>query len=111
MDQLLDLSRIGMHLTGGYAPDPEQSTLALVAHHPQAIYFGTRQGRIPAEATPDDVIKGSSRDPSLFHTRDGAVPLADDEPEGEEARRRRARDGRRLTAPGWMGDRGRRQIR
>jgi 5-methyltetrahydrofolate--homocysteine methyltransferase len=83
VDQLLDLSRIGMHLTGGYAPDPEQSTLALVAHHPQAIYFGTRQGRIPAEATRDDVIKGSSRDPSLFHTRDGAVPLADDEPEGE----------------------------
>jgi 5-methyltetrahydrofolate--homocysteine methyltransferase len=83
VDQLLDLSRIGMHLTGGYAPDPEQSTLALVAHHPQAIYFGTRQGRIPAEAAPDDLIKGSSRDPSLFHTRDGAVPLADDEPEGE----------------------------
>jgi 5-methyltetrahydrofolate--homocysteine methyltransferase len=83
VDQLLDLSRIGMRLTGGYAPDPEQSTLALVAHHPQAIYFGTRQGRISDEAPPDDLIKGSSRDPSLFHTREGAVPLADDEPEGE----------------------------
>ncbi len=52
VDELLDLSRIGMRLTGGYAPDPEQSTLALVAHHPQAIYFGTRQGRLPARERP-----------------------------------------------------------
>jgi 5-methyltetrahydrofolate--homocysteine methyltransferase len=80
VDQLLDLSRIGVRLTGGYAPEPEQSTLALVAHHPQAIYFGTRQGRLPAESAPDDVIKGSSRDPSLFGTRDAALELGDDEP-------------------------------
>jgi 5-methyltetrahydrofolate--homocysteine methyltransferase len=80
VDQLLDLSRIGVRLTGGYAPEPEQSTLALVAHHPQAIYFGTRQGRLPAESAPDDVIKGSSRDPSLFGTRDAAAQLDDEEP-------------------------------
>jgi 5-methyltetrahydrofolate--homocysteine methyltransferase len=82
VDQLLDLSRIGIRLTGGYAPEPEQSTLALVAHHPQAIYFGTRQGRLPAESTPDDVIKGSARDPSLFASREGFAELGDDEPEG-----------------------------
>ena len=35
-----------MRITEGYAPEPEQSTLALVAHHPQAIYFGMRQGRL-----------------------------------------------------------------
>jgi 5-methyltetrahydrofolate--homocysteine methyltransferase len=82
VDQLLDLSRIGLRLTGGYAPEPEQSTLALVAHHPQAIYFGTRQGRLPAESSPDDVIKGSARDPSLFGSADGAAQLADDDPDG-----------------------------
>ncbi len=65
VDALLDLGRIGMTITDGYAPDPEQSTLALVAHHPQAIYFGTRQGRLLPDGSPDDVIRGSDRDPSL----------------------------------------------
>jgi 5-methyltetrahydrofolate--homocysteine methyltransferase len=66
VQELLGLERIGMSITDGYAPEPEQSTLALVAHHPQAIYFGTRQGRLLADGSPDDLIRGSSRDPSLF---------------------------------------------
>ncbi|HUB75177.1 MAG TPA: homocysteine S-methyltransferase family protein [Solirubrobacteraceae bacterium] len=66
VQQLLDLSQIGMGITDGYAPDPEQSTLALVAHHPQATYFGTKQGRLLANGSPDDLIRGSGRDPSLF---------------------------------------------
>jgi 5-methyltetrahydrofolate--homocysteine methyltransferase len=66
VEQLLDLAQIGMRISDGYAPIPEQSTLALVAHHPQAIYFGTRQGRLLPDGSPDDVIKGSDRDPSLF---------------------------------------------
>ncbi len=66
VDRLLDLATIGMSITDGYAPDPEQSTLALVAHHPQAIYFGTRQGRLLPDGSPDDLIRGSNRDPSLF---------------------------------------------
>jgi 5-methyltetrahydrofolate--homocysteine methyltransferase len=74
VDKLLNLSRIGMSITAGYAPVPEQSTLALVAHHPQAIYFGTRQGRLLPDGSPDDVIRGSSRDPSLFED------LGDEEP-------------------------------
>jgi 5-methyltetrahydrofolate--homocysteine methyltransferase len=65
VEKLLDLSQIGMRITEGYAPDPEQSTLALIAHHPQAIYFGTRQGRLLQDGSPDDLIKGSRRDPSL----------------------------------------------
>jgi 5-methyltetrahydrofolate--homocysteine methyltransferase len=65
VEQLLGLGDIGMRITEGYAPEPEQSTLALVAHHPQAIYFGTRQGRLLPDGSPDDVIKGSPRDPSL----------------------------------------------
>src|SRR5450759_985181 len=65
VEQLLHLEQIGMKITDGYAPIPEQSTLALVAHHPQAIYFGTRQGRLLGDGSPDDVIRGSERDPSL----------------------------------------------
>jgi 5-methyltetrahydrofolate--homocysteine methyltransferase len=85
VEQLLGLSDIGMKITDGYAPIPEQSTLALIAHHPQAIYFGTRQGRLLPNGSPDDVIKGSPRDPSLFGELDdedppeGAVE-AEDEP-------------------------------
>jgi 5-methyltetrahydrofolate--homocysteine methyltransferase len=66
-----------MQLTGGYAPTPEQSTLAVVAHHPEAIYFGTTSGRLLPDGhkgRADDVIKGSPRDPSLFGEIDDAEP-------------------------------------
>jgi 5-methyltetrahydrofolate--homocysteine methyltransferase len=74
VEKLLGLEQIGMKITDGYAPIPEQSTLALVAHHPQAIYFGTRQGRLLPDGSPDDVIRGSSRDPSLFGELDDSDP-------------------------------------
>jgi 5-methyltetrahydrofolate--homocysteine methyltransferase len=85
VEKLLDLSQIGMTITDGYAPEPEQSTLAMIAHHPQAIYFGTRQGRLLPEGSPDDLIKGSYRDPSLFADLDDVDPPegaveAEDEP-------------------------------
>jgi 5-methyltetrahydrofolate--homocysteine methyltransferase len=66
VDALLDLSRIGLQLSSGYAPVPEQSTLALVAHHPQAGYFGMRNGRLLPDGSPDDVIRGTDRDPTRF---------------------------------------------
>src|SRR5207245_6966358 len=74
VDELLHLAQIGMTITDGYAPEPEQSTLALVAHHPQAIYFGTRQGRLLPDGSPDDVIRGSNRDPSLFGQLEDSDP-------------------------------------
>ncbi len=74
VEKLLGLEQIGMTITDGYAPEPEQSTLALVAHHPQAIYFGTRQGRLLPDGSPDDLIRGSSRDPSLFGDLDDSDP-------------------------------------
>ncbi len=88
VDHLLGLSTIGMSLSGGYAPMPEQSTLAIVAHHPQAFYFGSTQGKLrPADKTaPDDLIKGSKRDPSLFGTPEdlaGDDPLSGGVAEGE----------------------------
>ena len=53
--RLLDAPRIGLSLSGGWAVEPEQSTVAIVAHHPQATYFGMRSGRIPPErARPRD---------------------------------------------------------
>jgi 5-methyltetrahydrofolate--homocysteine methyltransferase len=58
--------RIGLRLSGGYAVEPEQSTLAIIAHHPQATYFGMRNGRLLENGSPDDIIKGSPRDPSRF---------------------------------------------
>jgi 5-methyltetrahydrofolate--homocysteine methyltransferase len=85
VEKLLDLGQIGMKISDGYAPIPEQSTLALVAHHPQAIYFGTRQGRLLPDGSRDDIVKGSYRDPSLFgelgeeDPPDGAVE-AEDQP-------------------------------
>jgi 5-methyltetrahydrofolate--homocysteine methyltransferase len=77
VEKLLHLEQIGMTITEGFAPEPEQSTLALIAHHPQAIYFGTRQGRLLPDGSPDDLIAGSYRDPSLFADLDD-----DDPPEG-----------------------------
>jgi 5-methyltetrahydrofolate--homocysteine methyltransferase len=75
VDRLLGLDAIGVRLTGGFAPTPEQSTLAVVAHHPEAIYFGTTSGKLLPDGhrgRADDVIKGTPRDPSLFGELDDA---------------------------------------
>ncbi len=82
VEKLLDLKQIGMEISDGFAPIPEQSTLALVAHHPQAIYFGTRQGRLLPDGSPDDVIKGSYRDPSLPNFTGSATLEESDPSEG-----------------------------
>ena len=37
--RLLDPARIGCRLTENWQIDPEQSTSALVVHHPDAAYF------------------------------------------------------------------------
>jgi 5-methyltetrahydrofolate--homocysteine methyltransferase len=66
VDQVLGLDKIGMAISDGYAPIPEQSTLAMVVHHPQCVYYGMGNGRLLPDGSPDDVIKGSKRDPSLF---------------------------------------------
>jgi 5-methyltetrahydrofolate--homocysteine methyltransferase len=72
--RLLDAPRIGLRLSGGFAPEPEQSTLAIVAHHPQAVYFGMKSGFLPKEgkSSPDELIAGTDKDPTS---------LSDAEPE------------------------------
>jgi 5-methyltetrahydrofolate--homocysteine methyltransferase len=63
--RLLDLEQIGMTLSGGYAVLPEQSTVAIVAHHPQAVYFGMKSGFIPEDTAPDELIAGTERGGAL----------------------------------------------
>ncbi len=63
--RLLGLEEIGMSLSDGYAVMPEQSTVAIIAHHPQAVYFGMKSGFIPEDGSPDDVIAGTDRGAGL----------------------------------------------
>jgi 5-methyltetrahydrofolate--homocysteine methyltransferase len=63
--RLLDLNEIGMSLSDGYAVTPEQSTVAIVAHHPQAVYFGMKSGFIPEGDTSDELIAGTERGGAL----------------------------------------------
>ena len=74
--RLLHLEEIGMTLSGGHAVMPEQSTVAIIAHHPQAVYFGMKSGFIPKDKAPDEVIAGSERGgelPPESDPRDGSV--------------------------------------
>jgi 5-methyltetrahydrofolate--homocysteine methyltransferase len=59
--RLLNLEEIGMTLSDGYAVLPEQSTVAIIAHHPQAVYFGMKSGFIPTDGSPDELIAGTER--------------------------------------------------
>jgi 5-methyltetrahydrofolate--homocysteine methyltransferase len=79
--RLLDLEQIGMTLSGGYAVTPEQSTVAIVAHHPQAVYFGMKSGFIPEEKAPDELIAGTDRGGDLPPESDPEPDSADEEGE------------------------------
>jgi len=74
--RLLDLDKIGMYLSDGFAVMPEQSTVAIVSHHPQSVYFGMKSGFIPEDKAPDELIAGTERGgelPPEDEARDGAV--------------------------------------
>jgi 5-methyltetrahydrofolate--homocysteine methyltransferase len=84
--RLLGLEEIGMTLSDGFAVMPEQSTVAIVAHHPQAVYFGMKSGFIPAEKAPDEVIAGTERGGELPPERepgDGVVEAEQADPASE----------------------------
>ncbi|HEX6665336.1 MAG TPA: methionine synthase [Solirubrobacterales bacterium] len=78
--RLLDLEEIGMTLSDGFAVMPEQSTVAIIAHHPQAVYFGMKSGFIPADKTPDELIAGTDRGgelpPEVDPEEAGSEPVA-----------------------------------
>ena len=76
-----------MSLSDGYAVTPEQSTVAIVAHHPQAVYFGMKSGFIPEEPAPDEVISGSDRSgelPPEVEPPEGSVEAEGEERAGDE---------------------------
>jgi 5-methyltetrahydrofolate--homocysteine methyltransferase len=66
--RLLDAPSIGLRLSGGFAVEPEQSTLAIVAHHPQAVYFGMKSGFLPKneQQASDELIAGTDKDPAML---------------------------------------------
>jgi 5-methyltetrahydrofolate--homocysteine methyltransferase len=74
--RLLDAPSIGLRLTGGYAVEPEQSTLAIVAHHPQAVYFGMRSGALPktTRQASDELVAGTDKDPTRLADLPDAEP-------------------------------------
>src|SRR5215211_6068847 len=72
--RLLDLEEIGMTLSDGYAVIPEQSTVAIAAHHPQAVYFGMKSGFVPRKKAPDELIAGTERGGEVPPERE---PVAD----------------------------------
>ena len=51
----------------------------MICHHPQAGYYGMRNGRLLPDGSPDDVIRGTPRDPSRFADADS---LAEATPAG-----------------------------
>ena len=51
--------------------------MAIIAHHPQATYFGMKSGTLPSNdrQRTDDVIAGSDRDPTRL------TELPDEDPD------------------------------
>ena len=82
---LLDASSIGLRLSGGFAVEPEQSTLAIVAHHPQATYFGMKSGSLPKtdRQAADELIAGTDKDPARLSELTDAEPELVDEGAGD----------------------------
>jgi 5-methyltetrahydrofolate--homocysteine methyltransferase len=78
--RLLDAPQVGLRLSGGYAVEPEQSTLAIVAHHPQAVYFGMKSGFLPKSErqAADELIAGTDKDPTRLAELSDQEPLEDD---------------------------------
>ncbi len=71
--RVLGAESIGLSLSGGHAVEPEQSTVAIVSHHPQAVYFSMKQGRLVSpEKSEDEVIRGTERDPTVRAVPDAA---------------------------------------
>jgi 5-methyltetrahydrofolate--homocysteine methyltransferase len=86
---LLDAPSIGLRLSGGFAVEPEQSTLAIVAHHPQAVYFGMKSGFLPkpGKRAADELVAGTEKDPTRMAEIPDIDPVAvpEDEPALAEA--------------------------
>ncbi len=85
--RLLDAPSIGLRLSSGFAVEPEQSTLAIVAHHPQAVYFGMKSGFLPktGKQAADELIAGTDKDPTRLSELTDIEPVDEVAGEGEGA--------------------------
>jgi len=88
--RLLGLDQIGMYLSDAHAVMPEQSTVAIIAHHPQAVYFGMKSGFVPEEKAPDELIAGTGRG--------GELPPEADPPDGSTEEEGKERSGDEVAA-------------
>jgi 5-methyltetrahydrofolate--homocysteine methyltransferase len=90
VSKLLGFEEIGIRLSGGYALEPEQSTVAIIAHHPQAVYFGMKSGFIPEQKVGDELIAGTDRGgelpPEDDPDNDGTIEAEAEKPAGRTAR-------------------------
>ena len=63
--------------------------MAIVAHHPQAVYFGMKSGFIPKDKVPDELIAGTDRGGELpadtDPENDGTIESEADEPSKDAA--------------------------
>jgi 5-methyltetrahydrofolate--homocysteine methyltransferase len=84
--RLLDAPSIGLGLSGGYAVQPEQSTLAIIAHHPQAVYFGMKSGFLPKsdKQAADELIAGTEKDPTRLAELTDADPVVEPDGSGDD---------------------------
>ena len=97
-----------MTLSGGYAVMPEQSTVAIIAHHPQAVYFGMKSGFIPEGKTSDELIAGTERGGDLPPESDPDEGADEGDGPGQSRVRRRGRQlaaGRQALRAGGAGRR------
>jgi 5-methyltetrahydrofolate--homocysteine methyltransferase len=51
----------------------------VIAHHPQAVYFGMKSGFIPKEKSPDELIAGTERGGELPPEAEPADGTVEDE--------------------------------
>ncbi len=75
--RLLGAEKIGLSLSEAYAVEPEQSTVAIITHHPQAVYFGMKSGFVPKAPVADEVIALSERGGDLPEVDPDAVVEAE----------------------------------
>ena len=63
--------------------------MAIIAHHPQAVYFGMKSGFVPDEPKPDELIAGTERGGELPPDEDldddGTIDAEVDEPAADAA--------------------------
>jgi 5-methyltetrahydrofolate--homocysteine methyltransferase len=79
--RLLDAERtVGVTMSEAHAPEPEQTTLAIITHHPQAIYFGMKSGRLVDEAKSRDAIIHDPRRRRGHRVENGDVSFGELDP-------------------------------